>query len=144
MSDTDNLTPVAGDQQFDHAARVDNFLWGVTMEEGEPTLSEEERNMAEGVFTLFYKDGDYRNKFFHGGLIINYLMGDFEEREDIESPLEEAMMVLEERAEGVILKELVPIFQTSLADMRNEEEEPEQAGFEVYWRGTLIHQSIFE
>ena len=144
MNDTNNIMPAAGDQQFDHAQPLNDILWRVTMEQGEPTLSEQERNIAEGVITLFYKDGDYRNKFFHGGLIIDYLRAEFEEREDIESPVEEAMMVLEERAEGIILKELVPLFTASLANMSAEEEEPAHAGYEVYWRSNLLTQVIYD
>ncbi len=105
----------------------------------EPTLSEVERNMSEGVMTVFYKDGDYRSQFFGGSTIILFLVDDFPDSDD---PTEEAMIHLEERAVDTIKKELVPAFQTALALMRTEEGEPAHAGFEVYWGGRLVHQEF--
>ncbi len=108
---------------------------------GEPRLSEVERNMSEGVMTIFYKDGDYRSQFFGGSTIIQFLVDDFPDADD---PTEEAMMHLEERAVDTIKKELVPAFQTALALMRTEEGEPEHEGFEVFWRGEMVWQEFAE
>ena len=109
----------------------------------EANLSEEERNIGEGVMALFYTDGDYRTKFFGGGVLIDYIADEFDPNV-VEDVREEAMMVLEDRAVDTIKKELIPFFRQALVNMRAEEGEPEQEGFEAYWRGALIHQDFNE
>ena len=113
------------------------------MIKGEANLSEEERNIGEGVMALFYVDGDYRTKFFNGGLLIDYIAEEFDSNV-VDNPREEAMMVLEDRAVDVIKAEVVPYFRQALVNMRTEEGEPEQEGFEAYWRGVLIFQDFNE
>ena len=113
------------------------------MIKGEPNLSTEERNSGEGVMALFYVDGDYRTKFFNGGILIDYIAEEFDS-EVVDDVREEAMLVLEDRAVDTIKRELIPYFKQALINMRAEEGEPEQEGFEAYWRGALIHQDFNE
>jgi len=110
---------------------------------GEANLSKEERNISEGVMALFYTDGDYRTKFFNGGLLIDYIAEEFDPNV-VDDVREEAMMVLEDRAVDTIKANLIPFFKQALINMRAEEGEPEQEGFEAYWRGVLIYQDFNE
>ncbi len=113
------------------------------MRPDKPTLAEEERHLSEGMMTLFYRDGDYRHQFFGGFALVQILAEEFDPNV-VENPTEEAMMILEDRAVDVIKDHLIPPFRAALQTMRSEEGEPEQEGFEVYWRGSLIHQEFNE
>lgn len=76
-------------------------------------------------------------------MLVDYIAEEFDSN-IVDDVREEAMMVLEDRAVDTIKKELIPFFKQALVNMRAEEGEPEQAGFEAYWRGVLIHQDFNE
>ena len=108
---------------------------------GEPNLSEVERKRSEGVMVLYYTDDDYRCRWFGGDALLQFTR---ERYLDADDPTEEAMIHLPDEAVECIKENLIPPFKSALVNMRAEEGEPQQAGWEIYWGGKLIHQEAVE
>ncbi len=88
-----------------------------------PKLPEQLRNQAPGIIVVHYKDGDMRQRVFDHSLI--------------------EMQLSEEVEDGIVTKEdvlkvMVPSILKIVNTMREEEGEPEHAGYEMYWSGNLI------
>ena len=96
------------------------------MKTGEPTVSEIERKMSQGIACHFYEDGDYRFKWFTA---VQFATND-DDLFDVDA--------------FQVVKDYVPGYRDMLQMLRSEPGEPRQVGFEIYWEGRLIHQEFIE